>query len=183
MSGSENMSVDSPDSGLLNARPYVALGFHPVTGWATRVENYITYAKGADSTNPLEIPPGKYQMVLHLEHDIPTDNAKPDGTTERKYQGQNWHFELSDEKANTGNDLVDIKVIFGTDSPFGSQPLYSARPSEGSFIPLGTVELKAMQEFEVMLVGNIHHLFLDGENLVLKKFVGNLKYYIQVNGR
>lgn len=188
MSGSESMSAESPDSGLLNARPYVALGFHrtfldPVTGRVTRDENYITDANGADPTNPLGIPPGMYQMVLHLDHDIPTDDAKPDGTTERKYQCKNWHFELNTEKAHSGNDLVDIQVIFGTGSPSDSQQRCLAKPSEGSFIPLGTVELKSMQSFEVMLVGNVHHLFLDGEKLVLKEFVGNLRYYIQVNGR
>lgn len=188
MSGSESMSVDSPDSDPPNARPYVALGFHRtfldrVTSRVTRDENHITHAKGADPTNPLGMPPGKYQMVLHLDHDIPTDVAKPDGTTERKYQCENWHFEFSNEKANPGNDLVDIKVIFGTGSPSDSQQLCSARPSEGSFTPLGTVELKPMQRFEVMLVGNVHHLFLDGEKLVLEKFPGNLRYYIEVNER
>ncbi|KUL89358.1 hypothetical protein ZTR_03660 [Talaromyces verruculosus] len=188
MSGSESMSANSPDSGLLNARPYVALGFHrtfvdPVTGRVTRDENYITREKGADPANPLGIPPGIYQMVLHLDHDTPTDDLMPDGTTERKYQCKNWHFELGNEKANPGNNLVDIQVIFGTGSPSDSQQRYSAKPSEGSFVALGTVELKSMQSFEVMLVGNVHHLFLDGEILVLKKFVGNPRYYIQVNDR
>jgi hypothetical protein len=186
MSDSESMSVDSAGSDLPNARPFVALGFHrtildPATGRVKEEENHITHAKGTNPTNPLGMSSGYYQMALHMKYDISTDEAKPDGTTEKKYQCKNWHFELSGEKASAGNDLVDITVIFGTGSPLDLPLPYSVKPSEDSIIPLGAVELEAMQKFEVMLVGDVHRLFLDGQNLVLKKYVGNLRYYIQVN--
>ncbi|EEA19983.1 hypothetical protein PMAA_007500 [Talaromyces marneffei ATCC 18224] len=139
MPGTESMSVDSTSSHLLNARPYIALGYRridPDTGGMEAEQNHITGETGTDPENPLGILPGCYQMELHIK----------------------------------------------SGSPLDRQLSYQVRPSQGSFISLGSVKLAPMQEFEMMLVGDVHHLFLDGPNLVVKKYAGNLKYYVQVTG-
>ncbi|KAE8548273.1 hypothetical protein TMatcc_010128 [Talaromyces marneffei ATCC 18224] len=185
MPGTESMSVDSTSSHLLNARPYIALGYRridPDTGGMEAEQNHITGETGTDPENPLGILPGCYQMELHIKYDIPTDYTKPDGTTEQRNRCKTWHCEPSDEKDNPGNCLVNITAIFRSGSPLDRQLSYQVRPSQGSFISLGSVKLAPMQEFEMMLVGDVHHLFLDGPNLVVKKYAGNLKYYVQVTG-
>lgn len=185
------MSVDSSDASNIADKGYIALGFHNISNTVPGTEgpgNYVTRSQGADATNPLVIPSGNYQMVLHKMEEIPVWLIGDGGQIVPVYEYKQWHFQWNPEigeighETNPWHESVDITVIFSTGSPLDKTVRCAAETSDMNKVLLGTVELKPGETCQVMLVGNVHHLFVAGADLWFRKYEGgNPKYYIKVN--
>lgn len=184
MSDSEAMSVDS---GVANFRSFVALGFHSAviysaTGGIEKEIDLITHHKGIEPENPLKLPPGCYIIALHILGERPTSKTKPDGTTVESYEHVKWHFDIESESKKAITDSVKITAVLNSTDmdPLDSAPSFAIKPSNDTVIELGTIDLWREENLTVMLVGQIHQIFLFGDDLMFKPFKGNPKYYIQV---
>lgn len=186
MPDSDTRSMTSSNENLLNPLSFVAIGFFegsPDLACPTRLQlvedlNKTTLGKGRKLSDPLDIKPGKYYMVLYYAEESPSVVRKDNGTERKHYECKRWHFNLGPDTATEDDGPVKVSVTFNSldvDSVNRTEVVH-VNPSEKECIPLKLVEFNSPDKLKITVVGDVHRLFAER---YLKRFEGgNLKYYV-----